>query len=104
MPMKRILIIAALAIAVTSLALGRMTNRAGGQSGKIEQALMKTEQELVDALIRGDTAPFERAMADTFSFTAPDGSMQNRTQWLADMKSGALKMESSKNEDMKVQV
>jgi ketosteroid isomerase-like protein len=30
--------------------------------------------------------------------------MQNKTQFIADLKSGTLKMESTKNDDMKVQV
>jgi ketosteroid isomerase-like protein len=98
--MKRILFFAVLALALSSLALAQMK----GKDDKVEQAIMQTEQELADAIIKGDIAPFERTMADTFVFTAPDGSMQNRTQWLADLKSGALKLESSKNEDMKVQV
>jgi hypothetical protein len=65
---------------------------------------MQLEQELVDALTRGDASPFERYLADTFIFTSPDGTTQNKAQWLADLKSGALKMESSKNDDMKAQL
>jgi ketosteroid isomerase-like protein len=75
-----------------------------GKNGNVEQTLMQTEQELVDAIMKGDAAPFERAIADNFTFTAPDGSMQNKTQFIADLKSGTLKMESTKNDDMKVQV
>jgi ketosteroid isomerase-like protein len=99
--MKRILSFALLAIALCSLVLGQ-TNK--GKGGNVEQTLMQTEQELVDAILKGDAAPFERAMADSFVFTAPDGGMQTKTQFIADLKSGALKMESTKNEDMKVQV
>jgi hypothetical protein len=98
--MKRILFLAVLALALSSLVLAQMKGKGGG----VEQTLMQTEQELTDAIIKGDSAPFERALADTFNFTAPDGSTQNKTQFVADLKSGALKMESTKNDDMKVQV
>ncbi len=98
--MKRLLIFAALALALCSLALGQMKGKGGG----VEQMLMQIEQELADAIIKGDATIFERTMTDNFIFTAPDGSTQNKTQFLADLKSGALKIESTKNEEMKVQV
>ena len=98
--MRRILFFAVLTIALASLALAQMKGKGGG----VEQTLMQMEQELADAIIKGDAAPFERAMADTFNFTAPDGSTQNKTQFIADLKSGALKIESTKNDDVKVQV
>ncbi len=69
-----------------------------------DQALMQIEQELLDALLKGDTSAGERYLADTFTFTAPDGNVQDKARFIADVKSGDLKIESSKNEDMKVQV
>ncbi|HEX8139286.1 MAG TPA: nuclear transport factor 2 family protein [Pyrinomonadaceae bacterium] len=98
--MKRLIFFAVLALMLSSLALAQMKGKGGG----VEQSLMQTEQELADAILKGDVSPFERTLADTFSFTAPDGGMQNKTQFLADLKSGALKMESTKNDEMKVQV
>lgn len=77
---------------------------ASNQSGmNEEQALMKIEQELVDALIKGDVSANERYLADTYIFTAPDGTVMNKEQGIADLKSGDLKFESSKLDDMKVQ-
>lgn len=72
--------------------------------GNAEQTLMQIEQELLDALLKGDTSAGERHMADTYVFTAPDGDVQDKARFIADMKSGDLKIESSTNEDMKVQV
>ncbi len=69
-----------------------------------DQALMQIEQELLDALLKGDTSAGERYLADTFTFTAPDGAVQDKARFIADVKSGDLKIESSTNEDMKVQV
>ncbi len=69
-----------------------------------DQALMQIEQELLDALLKGDTSAGERYLADAFTFTAPDGTVQDKARFIADVKSGDLKIESSTNEDMKVQV
>jgi ketosteroid isomerase-like protein len=73
-------------------------------SSTVEQALMQIEQELTDLLIKGDPSASERYLADNFVFTAPDGTLSTKAQGIADMKSGALKIESSKIEDMKVVV
>ena len=72
--------------------------------GNAEQALMQIEQEMLDALLKGDTSAGERHMADAFVFTAPDGTVQDKARFIADVKSGDLKIESSTNEDMKVHV
>ena len=99
--MKKIVVAFALAMVVcSSLAFGETKRKHTGT----EKLLMKIEQDLVDAIVKGDFSPFERYLAPGFVFTAPDGSMQDRAQWMADAKSGALKLESSKNDDMKVRV
>lgn len=100
--MKRTIIIAGMLalLALASLALGQKN----GKSGGVEQTLMQTEQELLDAVLHNDSAKFDRTLAQTYTFTAPDGTTQNKTEFMADLKSGALKMESSKNDEMKVQV
>jgi len=69
----------------------------------VEQTLMKMEQSMVDALVKGDASGWDHSLAGTFMFTAPDGSTQTKAEWMADFKNGALKMASSQNDDMKVQ-
>ncbi len=84
---------------------GQATPVAGNQSGaNEEQTLMRIEQELVDALIKGDVSANERYLADAYIFTAPDGTVMSKAQGMADLKSGDLKFESSKLDDMKVQL
>ena len=68
-----------------------------------EQTLIQIEQELVDALVKGDVSANEKYLADAYIFTAPDGAIMNKGQGIADLKSGDLKFESSKLDDMKVQ-
>ena len=71
--------------------------------GNVEQELMQLEQKLADALIKGDMAAFGSHLADNVTLTDPGGMINTKAQFEADVKSGALKLESSKIEDMKVQ-
>lgn len=91
-----------LALATTTIAVAQTANTKQG-GGNVEQTLMKIEQEMLDALLKGDPSAAKKHMADTFVFTAPDGDMQNKAQFLADVTSGNLKIEASTNSDMKVQ-
>jgi ketosteroid isomerase-like protein len=43
-------------------------------------------------------------VADTATFTGPDGILSDKAGFVADLKSGELKVQSSKLDDMKVQV
>ncbi|MDQ3668305.1 MAG: DUF4440 domain-containing protein [Acidobacteriota bacterium] len=71
--------------------------------GNVEQELMQLEQKLADALIKGDMATFGSHLADNATLTDPGGMVNTKAQFEADVKSGALKIESSKIEDLKVQ-
>ena len=101
--MKRTLIVVALAAAASIFFLAQTQSRAGGQ-GDDERALRGIEQELIDAMLKGDAAPVERHYADTFVFTTPHGESVNKAQVIANLKSGDVKFESSKVDDMRVQV
>jgi opacity protein-like surface antigen len=101
--MKRIFLAAILALAASTLAIG-VAHADSHNPNPVEKALLKIEAELIGALARNDAAVFERQLADSFTFIGPDGTVQDRAQWLADLKSGALKMASSANDQFKVQV
>jgi len=95
--MKRLMSVVVLALLVFAPVLA-------GDRDKAKAALMRTEQSLLDSLLKGDSAPFKTVMADSFVFIAPDGSMQKRAEWLKDLDSGNLKMASSVNDDMVVRL
>ena len=115
--MKRILIFAVLVIAASPIALGQTptsnpdkpdsqekpVGEKVAASASVEQELMQLEQKLTDALIKGDMATFGSHLADNVTLTDPGGMVNTKAQFEADVKSGALKVESSKIEDMKVQ-
>ena len=68
-----------------------------------EQELMQLEQKLADAVMKGDVATFASHLADNVTLIDPSGMVNTKAQLEADIKSGVLKLESSKIEDMKVQ-
>lgn len=75
-----------------------------GQKMTTEQTLMKMEQEMADAIVKGDTTVWDKYSADNASFTDPGGMMMTKAQSIAMFKSGDLKLESTKMHDTKVQM
>jgi len=94
--MKKLFIAIALMMLFGSLAYG--------QKMTVEQTLMNMEQEISDALVKGDTSFLDKYTADSAVLTNPGGMFLNKAQAIAAFKSGDIKLESSKNDDMKVQV
>ena len=97
--MKSILVLAVLIITPSFV---QAKDSSSKQSGNVDQTLMHIEQEMLDALLKGDASANERYLADTYVFTDPDGMVMDKTRMIADLKSGDLKFESSKVDDMKV--
>ena len=94
-PMKQTLIICTLAVAVSSLALGQTKdnmadqNQAGPNSQAVHE-IMKLENELIEAGLRGDAAATDRLMADDYFFMTRDGVIHEnlKAALLVRMKSG----------------
>jgi hypothetical protein len=76
----------------------------GQKKMTVEQTLMNIEQEFADAVVKNDMSVFEKYVADNGTFTDPGGTVMNKAQTIAMFKSGELKIESSKIDDMKVKV
>jgi ketosteroid isomerase-like protein len=100
--MKSILAVAVLTITAVPIAFPQGDADNNKQSGNVEQTLMNIEQELVDAVVKGDTSPSEKYLSDNSIFTDPGGMVMDKAQFIADLKAGNLKLESSKPDDMKV--
>ena len=99
--MKYPLIIVTLLALVTPVAIAQTGSSPA--AANVEQDLKKIEQEMLDALLKGDTSAAKKYVADTFIFTAPDGETSTKAEFIADVTSGDLKIEASTNSDMKVQ-
>lgn len=91
----------AVVLALPTITLGK---EKGTGATADEATLKKIEQELTDTIVKSDTSAFEKYMASDYLGIGPDGVTQNKSELLADIKSGTLKLESSNSSDMKVQV
>jgi len=90
-----------LAVAVPGL-LFAQTKDAAKPDADTEKALMKLEQDMSVALTKADVATAEKNLADGFYAVIPDGTTQSKAEFVADLKSGNLKLESNNLTDMKV--
>lgn len=71
---------------------------------EVEQAVMRLEQERVDAVIKGDLATLERIFADDLLYTHSNARVETKQQFLESVKSGNIKYEALKHSDLKVQL
>jgi len=99
--MKRALTVIALVIAAAPLVFGQAP---AGKPNEVEQTLIKMEHDLTAALLKRNIAAMAPMLGDDLAVTTPDGNVMTRTQFLADVKSGDLTLESSQISDMKVRV
>lgn len=69
----------------------------------IEQELRQTNDEWVKALVRGDGPTLDRIMADDFFFAYPmEGD--DKTQFIDDVTSGAIRVEYLNRENVSVRI
>ncbi len=73
-----------------------------GQKMTTEQTLMKMEQEMADAIVKGDTSVWDKYSDANSVFSDPGGMLMNKAESMAMFKSGDLKIESTKIDGMKV--
>ena len=95
--MKRIFIVIALITLLATFGFGQ-------KKMSIEQSLMKMEQDLSDALVKRNTTAFDKYLDNDAVLTAPSGMSESKAQLVNEIKSGDLKFESSKIDDLKVKV
>ncbi len=69
---------------------------------KAEQAVMKFEQERVEALTQGDLAKLEPLLADDLTYTHSSGRVDSKEQFLESLKNGSVKYESMTHSNVKV--
>lgn len=99
--MGRILVFAGILTAICVCGFSQAKDKA---SSGAEEAVMRIERELLAALLKGDASANERYLADTYVYTGPDGSVENKAQAIANLKSGDLKLQSASLDDAKVHI
>ena len=73
-------------------------------AGGDEAALKAIEEKWDAANLKGDTATLGAIFVDTFISTNTEGKVSTKAEVLAQLKSGEMKYETSKVDDMKVYV
>jgi ketosteroid isomerase-like protein len=101
--MKRILTIAILAMAMSSLALAQTTDKRAAPSSKAEQEVMKVSDEIIEALGRTDVSALDRLYADDYIFTDAFG-LSSKARLMDLWKSGRVKYTSASDKDRSVRV
>lgn len=111
--MKRILVIAVLITAASSLALGQTSTAKPDQSKpkgekvaatNAEQAVRQLFDELVTSYAKNDAAVPTRILADDFTFTNPFGEVMTKEQRIAQIKPGGVQFDSYNVDDVSVRV
>ena len=69
-----------------------------------EAALKAIEEKWDTATLKGDTAALGSILADSYSQTTSEGKIRTKAEMIAAMKSGEIKYQASKADDLKVQV
>ena len=68
-----------------------------------EQAVVKLEQERVEAMVKGDLATLERVLADDFVYTHSNARVETRPQLLEALRSGVMKYDGMTHSEVTAQ-
>ena len=101
--MKRIFFATVFSVMALSLCFAQPARRQPTRNGD-ERAVRHFIDEFAAAFNRNDAAALDRLTASDYTFVTPSGSIQNKEQRMAPMKSGNLKYESVKYEEVEVRL
>jgi ketosteroid isomerase-like protein len=102
--MKWILVIAVLALRLTSIAPGQEESAARDQSSSVEQAIRQLDNERIQAQIGADALTLDRIYANDFIGVGPSGTVRTKAQVISDFTSGSLKFQSITTDEVQVRV
>lgn len=97
-------ILACSAVGLLLMLGGAAAQQKKGAAGNDEAALRAIEQKWEDAARKADVATLDAILHDTFVSTTADGHVQTKAEMLGQIKSGEVKYESSKVEEVKVTI
>ena len=109
--MKRIIALVVLVIAASSTTFGQTTSPSPSQTdkpmekmaaGSAEQEISQLEKGMQDAMLKGETALFEKVATDDYLVINPLGVVGTKAQAVAGANN--IKMESFSADDVKVRV
>ena len=100
--MKRIFIASLLTVALSSLAFGQEKTMQSG--GKVEDEIMKLEDQWAQSRAAKDPAMTQKLLADDFLATGPEGQVVNKQQFTELVTAGIFALGKSTVSDRKVRV
>src|SRR5438046_2401336 len=102
MKYQHLILILAVSLALPTIVLAK--EKGTGATADVEATVKKIEQEILNGVLKSDTSALEKYLTSDYLGIAPDGVTQNKSEFMADVKSGTLKLESSEMSDIKVHV
>ena len=93
--MKRLLLIALLAIISSTLSLAQPD---------AEREVLKLNKEYEEAIARRDPTVHERLLASDYTYTPGNGNIMGREEHMSFTKSGTVEVKSLRSEDVRVRV
>jgi ketosteroid isomerase-like protein len=85
-------------------AQSQATGEKVAMSGSAEQELTQLDREWTQASVSGDASILESVLADDYSTTGTSGNAITKAEAIAELKSGATKLESNDTDNYKVRV
>ena len=73
-------------------------------SSEAEGELLKLNADYDQAIMRGDAAALERIFADEYIYTNPKCEVLGKEEQIAELSSGAGKLEGAKSDDVRIRV
>jgi uncharacterized protein (TIGR02246 family) len=102
--MRRTLVLAALVLTGTPLALGQKPNASRDQRSSVQRAIRQLDNERIQAQIGADAIALDRIYADDFIGVGPSGTVRTKPQVISDFTSGNLKFQSITTDEVQVRV
>lgn len=102
--MRRTIIVIVLTCAATVVALAITAPVKPGQVRRIQQLILRLEDEGRKATLNNDLAANDRLLAGNWVNINPDGSVTTKTQLLNLLKTGSFKIMSIENDEVVVRV
>jgi len=102
--MRRTLVIAGLALTVTSIAIAQKQSASRDQRSGVEQAIRELDKERIKAQIDADAMALDRIYSDYFIGVGPSGTVRTKSQVISDFTSGDLTFKSITTDEVQVRV
>jgi uncharacterized protein (TIGR02246 family) len=99
---SRILFLASLLLAFGGLVGAQGTGGSAAISERIKEEVRKVDDEMFQAVLKGDADTLDRIYADDIAFTYASGQIVSKAQAVADVRSGRNKLFKLDHDDVRV--